>query len=102
MEDFVGRLHGALASEIHTQERVVHAPARADRNDAQGWAPGSWNAGGAGGGVCCGRRLMEKSRSGFENFNLQNTEGPASGTAKMAIHDGEDGKMQLLIFEGQI
>jgi hypothetical protein len=47
---------------------------------------------------------MEKSRSGFENFKLQNSKGPASGTAKMAIHDGEDdceeGKIQLLIFEG--
>jgi hypothetical protein len=94
------------ASEIHTQERVVHALVRADRNDAQSRTPGSWNAGGAGGGMHCGRRLMGNSRSGFENFNLQNSKEPASGNAKKAIHDREDddeeGKMQLLIFEGQI
>ena len=54
----------------------------------------------------CGRGLMGKRRSGFENFNLQNSKGPANGTTKMTIHDseddGEEGKMQLLIFEGHI
>jgi hypothetical protein len=49
---------------------------------------------------------LGKSRSGFENFNFQNSRGLANGTAKMAIHDGgddsEEGKMQLLIFKGQI
>ena len=49
---------------------------------------------------------MGKSRSGFEDFNLRNSKGLASGTTKMAIHYGEDngeeGKMQLLIFEDQI
>jgi hypothetical protein len=85
---------------------VVHASVCADWNDAQSRAPGSWNVGRARGGVRYGRRLMEKSRLGFENFKLQNSKGPTSGTAKTAIHDSEDdceeGKMQLLIFEGQI
>jgi hypothetical protein len=81
----------APTSEIHTQEHVVHALTLADRNDAQSRASGSWNAGEARGGVHCGRSLMEKSRSGFENFKLQNSKGPASRTTKMAIHDGEDG-----------
>jgi hypothetical protein len=95
----------APTSEIHTQERVVHAPARGGRNEAQSRTPGSRNAGDAGGGARYGRRLMGKSRSGFENDDLQDTKKPANGTSKVTIHDdgvaGKEGMMQLLFLKGQ-
>jgi hypothetical protein len=95
----------APASEIHMQERVVHAPARGYRNEAQSGTPGSWNAGDAGGGARFGRRLMGRSRSGFESDELQVSKKPASGTSKVTIHDaemtGKEGKMQLMFLEGQ-
>jgi hypothetical protein len=95
----------AQAIEIHTQERVIHAPARGHRNEAQSRAPGSWNAGGAGGGARFGRRLMGRSRSGSESDELQVSKKPASGATKATIHDaemaGREGMMQLLFLEGR-
>jgi hypothetical protein len=48
---------------------------------------------------------MERTRSAFENFNLQNSIKPANGTTKETIHngemDGEGGVMQLLLLEGR-
>jgi hypothetical protein len=48
---------------------------------------------------------MERSRSAFENFNLQDSIKPAGGTTEETIHDGEmvgeGGVMQLLLFEGR-
>jgi hypothetical protein len=44
----------APASKIHTQERVVHSPAREHRNEAQSRTPCSWIDGDAGGGACFG------------------------------------------------
>ena len=47
---------------------------------------------------------MGKSRSGFENVDLQDSKKPAGGTSKVMIHDGEvpgkEGMMQLLFLEG--
>jgi len=77
------------AIEIHTQEHVIHAPARGHRNEAQSRAPGSWNAGGAGGGARFGRRLMGRSRSGSESDELQVSKKLASGATKVTIHDAE-------------
>jgi hypothetical protein len=55
------------------------------------------------GGAHYGRRLMGKSRSGFENIDLQDSKKPAGGTLKVMIHDhevaGKEGMMQLLFLE---
>ena len=52
-----------------------------------------------------GQDLMEKSRSRFEIVFLENSINSAGGCTKGTIHDseeaGKEGKMQLLIFEGQ-
>jgi hypothetical protein len=48
---------------------------------------------------------MGKSRSGFENIDLQDSKKPIGGTLKVTIHNGEvaekEGMMQLLFLEGQ-
>jgi hypothetical protein len=95
----------AQASKIHSQERVVHSPARGHRNEAQSRSPCSWIDGDAGGGARFGRRLMVRSRSGFESVELQDSKKPAGGASKETIHDaeeaGEEVMVQLLILEGQ-
>jgi hypothetical protein len=80
----------ALASEIHTQERVILAPARGGRNGTLSSLPGSWSTGDAGGGPRFGWRLMERSRSGFEIVDLKASIDPASGVLEEMIHDGEE------------
>jgi hypothetical protein len=79
--------------------------ARGHRNEAQSRTPCSWIDGDAGGGARFGRRLMVRSRSGFESVELQDSKKPAGGTSKVTIHDaeetGEEVKMQLLFLEGQ-
>jgi hypothetical protein len=48
---------------------------------------------------------MERSRSAFENFDLQDSLKLAGGTMEETIHDGEmvgeGGLMQLLLLEGR-
>jgi hypothetical protein len=94
-----------LASKIHMQERVVHSPACGHRNETQIWTPCSWIDGDAGGGARFGRRLMVRSRSGFERVELQDSKKPAGGASKETIHNAEEAgevvMMQLLILEGQ-
>jgi hypothetical protein len=99
--------HGthAPASEIHMQERVVHVPACGHQNEAQSKTPCSWIADDAGGGARFNRRLMGRSRSGFESIELQDSKKPVGVTSKVTIHDdevaGEAVMMQLLFLEGQ-
>jgi hypothetical protein len=86
------------------QERVNHAPVRGGRNGALSNSPSSWSASNAGGGVRYSRRLMEKSRLGFENVDLKDSIDLANGDTEETIHNSEEaekgGKMQLLILEG--
>ena len=79
----------APTSEIHTQELVVHALACGHRNEALSRTPGSWNADDAGEGACSGRRLMRRTKSGFESVELQDSKKPAGGTSKVTIHNDE-------------
>jgi hypothetical protein len=84
-------LHGDLEEKIYMEQPEVC-----------GVSPGSWIAGGAGGGVRCCRRLMEKSRSRFKTIFLETSIYPAGRGTEGMIHDGEEGEMQLMIFKGQI
>ena len=85
--------------------RGTHAPASGHQNEALSKTPGSWNAGDAGGGARSGRRLMGRSRFGFESVELQDSKKPAGGTSKVTIHVdemvGKEGMMQLLFLEGR-
>jgi hypothetical protein len=48
---------------------------------------------------------MERSRLGFENFDLQDSIKPADGMTEETIHDGEmagkEEMLQLLLLEGR-
>lgn len=88
----------------HGSHSPNHAPTRGGWNGALSSSPGSWSAGDARGVARCSRKLMKKSRSGFENVNLKDSIDPTDGDTKEKIHDGEKarkgGKMKLLILEG--
>jgi hypothetical protein len=55
----------------HTPASEIHMLERGGRKGAQSNSPGSWSASDARGWVRCGRRLMERSRSGIETSILK-------------------------------
>jgi hypothetical protein len=89
----------------HAPSSENHMLVRGGRNGAQSSMPSNWSAGDVGGGTRCGRRLMGRSKSGYENVNLQDSINPVSGDLEETIHDNEEvtrneGMMQLLFLEG--